>query len=90
MDEWLHGILTIHRVLLYALETYTHISAEAIRDLQNTVNEIDGRNRKDFEQVYGSLGSIHNGQQDILRSHEDSRARQESQAQGNDLSATTF
>lgn len=90
MDEWLRGILIIHRVLLYALEKYVHISAEDIRDLQNTVNEIDIRNRKDFDQVHGSLGSIQNGQKDILRSHEDSRARQESQAQGSNLSAITF
>ena len=90
VNECFLGILIIIRVLLYALEKYTRISAEDIRDLQNNVNEIDIRNRKDFDQVHGSLGSIYNGQKDILRFHEDSKARHESQAQGNDLSPARF
>ena len=83
------GILTVHRGLISAVEKYTINIAEDIRDLQKNVSGIDEHNRKDFEQVHGSLGSIQNGQKDILRSHEDSRARHESRTQGNDLSAST-
>ncbi len=90
MNECLLCILILHRVILHAVETYTRNSAKDIRDLQNTVGEMDGRYRRDLEQVHGSLGSIHNGQNHILRSHEDSRAREESQARGNNLSDTTF
>ena len=88
--ECLLGILTVHRGLISAVEKYIINIAEDIRDLQSTVSGIDEHNRSDFEQVHGSLGSIQNGQKDILRSHEDSKARQESLAQGNDLSAATF
>lgn len=61
-----------------------------VQDLQNSIGEIDGRSRRDFEQVHGSLGSIHNAQKVILRSHEDSRAQEEVQARGKDLSDITF
>ena len=54
------------------------------------MGEIDGRNRRDFEQVHGSLGSIYNGQMVILRSQEDSRARDEAHARGKDPSDVTF
>ena len=90
VDDCLLGILIINRVLLYALEKYTRISAEDIRDLQNSVNKIDIGNRKDFDQMHGSLDSIYKGQKDILHFHEDSRARKESHAQGNHLSTAIF
>ena len=70
------------------MEKYTRNLAEDIRDLQKTVGEIDARNRSYLEQVHGSLSSIQNGHKDILRSHEDFRTRQESQARGKNLSDT--
>lgn len=73
-----------------AVEKYVRNTAEDIRGLQKDVSGVDEHNRRDFEQVHGSLGSIQTGQNDILRFHEDSRARQESQAQGNDLSTALF
>ena len=88
--ECLLGILTVHRGITSALDKYVRNIAEDIRDLQNTISGIDEHHRRDFEQVHGSLGSIQNGQKDILRSHEDSRARQESQGQGNDFSTAIF
>ena len=90
MIECLLDILTVNREITSALDKYVRNMAEDIRDLQNTVSGIDEHNRKDFEQVHGSLGRIQSGQKDILHSHEDFRARQESQDQGNDLSAATF
>lgn len=88
--ECLLDILTVNRGITSALDKYVRNMAEDTRDLQNTVSGIDEHNRKDFEQVHGSLGSIQRGQKDILHSHEDSRARRESQDQGDDLSAATF
>ena len=90
VNESLLGVLILHRIVLHAVERYSRNLAEDIRDFQNIIGEIDGRNRSDFEQVHGSLSSIHNGQKDILRSHEGSRTRKESQARGNNLSDTTF
>ena len=90
MNECLLSILILHRVILHAVETYMRNSAKDIQDLQNTIGEIDGRSRRDLEQVHGSLGSIHNSQKDILRSHEDSRAREEAHARGNNLSNVTL
>ena len=90
MNECLLHILTLHRVVLHAVEKYVQNSAKDIRDLQNTIGEIDGRSRRDLERVHGSLDSIHNGQKDILRSHEDSRLWEEAQARGNWLNDVTI
>ena len=90
MNKCLLCILILHRVTLHAVEQYNLDCAKDIRDLQKTIGAIDGRSQRDLEQVHGSLGSIHNGQKDILRSHEDSRAREESQARGNNLSDIRF
>ena len=90
VDECLLCILILHRAILHALEKYSLDCAKDIRDLQETIGQMDERSRRDLEQVHGSLGSIHNGQMDILRSHEDSRARGESEARGNNLSDITF
>ena len=88
--ECLLAILTIHRGITSALDKYVRNIAKDIQDLQNAVSEAGERNRTDFGQVHGSLGTIQNGQKDLLRSHEDSTARQESQAQGKDLGAAMF
>ena len=85
MNECLLCILILHRVTLHAVERYNLNCARDIRDLQKTIGEIDGRSRRDFEQVHRSLGSIHNVQKEFRRSHEDSRAQEESRAQGNNL-----
>lgn len=90
VSECLLCILILHRAILHAVEIYMRNFAGDIRDLQNTMGEIDGRNRRDFEQVHGSLGSIYNGQMVILRSQEDSRARDEAHARGKDPSDVTF
>ena len=86
MNECLICILILHRVILHVVERYNLNCAKDIRDLQKTIGEIDGRSRRDFEQVHRSLGSIYNVQKEFLCSHEDSRAQRESQARGNKLS----
>ena len=90
VNECLLCILILHRAILHALEKYSLDCAKYIRDLQKTIGEIDGRSRKDLEQVHRSLGSIHDGQKDIQRSHEDSRAREEPQARGKNISDISF
>ena len=90
MNECLHCILILNRVASLAVKEHLRNIAKNLQDLQNSIGEIDGRSRRDFEQVHGSLGSIHDGQKDILRSHEDSRAREESQTLGNHLSDIIF
>ena len=60
---------------------------------RNTMSVVEKYVRNTAEDVRGlqtDVSSIHNGQKDVLRSYEDCRARQESQAQGNDLSTATF
>ena len=89
MNECLRCILILYRVASLAVKQYLRYLAGDLQDLQNSIGEMDERSRRDFEQVHGSLGSIHDGQKIILRSHEDSRAREESQARGNILITIT-
>ena len=65
VNECLLGILIVNTIILYALGNYIRISVENPRDLQNNFNETGMCNRKDFDQVHGSLRSIRNGQKDI-------------------------
>ena len=90
MNECPIFILILHRVTLHAIERYNLNCAKDIRDLQKIIGENDGRSRRDFEQVHRSLGSIENVQKELLRSHEDSRAQEESQARGKSLSDIIF
>ena len=88
--EYLLSILTLHRNTMSAVEKSVRNIAEDVQSLQTDVSGIGEHNRRNLDQLHGSLGSIHNGNNDILRSQEDSRARQQWQAQGNDLSAATI
>ncbi|KAK0507966.1 hypothetical protein JMJ35_009855 [Cladonia borealis] len=76
-----HHLLQVDQTnAMLAVKSFLRNFTKNFQDLQNSIGEIDGRSRRDFEQVRGSLDNVQDTQKVIQQSQEDSRAREEGQA----------
>ena len=75
---------------MLAVKSFLRNLTKDFQDLQKSIGEIDGRGRRDFKQVHGSLDNVQDTQKVMQQSQEDSRAREEAQARGKNLTDNTL